>query len=165
MARVFLPAILVILCAPAVALADAADDDTWWPDDDTSWPDDDTSLPDDDTTSGDDDAYTCNDVCARATQCGADCLPDNCLTYCDENIDQGILLCAQITDCADFNTCLCSSVQEDDESGDDNQNSGCTVSSGKPSFVLPIIMAAVGLLALVWSVRARRTSSSSRISR
>jgi hypothetical protein len=159
-------AILLVAFLPASVLADSADDD-WWDDDD--------------------DQYYCSDLCARATtECNTPCAPsayNECLTFCEENLDQYEIDCVQNTGCTSFNECLCDvddddsddddattdddaqadddtqSGDEDNTSSDDDDDDGlfCSVSSGERNAALTLFMLAVGIVAFFISLRPKRS--------
>ena len=139
MVRNSLLVIALFLCFPATVLADAADDDTFH-------------------------VFTCSDVCAGVADCGAECIPDDCYAYCSEHASQGIVDCAQILGCESFVTCICGFAEDDDEvdqtdASNGDGATGCAVSNDKPNLALPIIMAALGLIALAIGARKSRSRS------
>ena len=132
MVRKLLAAIGLILCFSAPVWADAdGGDDTYY------------SAPID-----------CAQMCEDGVNCGAKCLPDDCVQQCENssNFTEQLKVCwyDQFNSCEEYKECLCHT--SDHDNNDDNSG-GCAVSSGKPSVVLPIIMAALGLVALAISAR------------
>jgi MYXO-CTERM domain-containing protein len=155
MLRIGLPAALITLLAVATAFADTA--------------------PGDDTYD-----YTCEDFCARAASCQTSCFPTSCLQYCSEHT---VLYCTGAYNCGEFNSCACPQAPDDDviadddgsdDGGDDNDDNndasggsdddnnngkngcGCVVSRGGADWVLPALMALVGLAALGLATRGKR---------
>ena len=65
----------------------------------------------------------CSALCDLATNvCGTSCVPedyDDCVEYCEENLDQNKIDCSFGNQCADFDNCLCGD-DDDDDSDDDN---------------------------------------------
>ncbi len=97
-------ALFLIVALPALTWADAADDDFW--DDDAD----------------DDISFQCSDLCARAVNlCSSSCVPDTydeCMTFCENNLSQSHIDCAQNYSCDNFNECLCGGDNDDDANDD-----------------------------------------------
>ncbi len=136
---------VLVLCLGISSLA-LADSDTYYPDDDTWNQDDDTGDNDDDSSSD------CNTFCQKTTQCGISCLDEYCYNYCTDNAAK-VTACFSLTECSAFEQCLCGDESSDDDNGeDDNSDGACSVADNGSAAVLPVVMAVVGLAALVWSV-------------
>jgi hypothetical protein len=122
----------------------------------------------------------CPSLCDLATNlCGTSCVPEgynDCVEYCEENLDQNKIDCYYGSQCADFDNCLCGEDDDDDDdtttdddtqsgadnniSSDDDDDDGlfCSVSSSERSAALTLFMFAVGIVAFICSLSSSRGS-------
>jgi len=109
---------------PAIAFADADDDEYWNENDYVD--------------------NQCQDLCDLVINCGIPCLNNvNCVVYCKDSLSSDKRDCRYFDKCDDIKECLCSSDGDDDDDG-----CGCDVSHSETGSALTFLMLAVGLLAL-----------------
>jgi hypothetical protein len=78
---------------------------------------------DDDDDDSSDDGPTCETFCEKAAECETPCIEGDCADFCFANLSQAELECAALSQCGQFNSCLCGSDDDDDDdSGDDDDD-------------------------------------------
>ena len=95
---------------------------------------------DDDDDDDDLGPATCEQLCAQAADCEPSCVPDDCATYCQEQLSLADLECAALSACENFNACLCAGGGDDDDDDatddddDDDTTDGALLFDGETGF-------------------------------